>query len=161
MTLSINDVCDFIIVKVAGDEAAPLNLLKLQKLVYYAQAWHLAIHDKPLFEGRFQAWVHGPLNRALFDRFAAQKTLYSAVDTSDIQADFDMNRVPVESQRFLDTVLDEYAGLTGSQLEEMTHNEQPWIEARQGYRPSQRCEKEISQETMRRFYRQRMTSQAA
>ena len=37
----------------AGDS---ITHLKLQKLVYYAQAWFLALNDKPLFEEEMQAW---------------------------------------------------------------------------------------------------------
>ena len=35
--------------------------LKLQKLLYYAQAWHLVFRGKPLFRERIEAWVHGPV----------------------------------------------------------------------------------------------------
>ena len=38
-----------------------LTNLKLQKLMYYSQAWHLALRDIPLFNEDFQAWVHGPV----------------------------------------------------------------------------------------------------
>ena len=43
--------------------------LKLQKLVYYAQAWHLALRDVPLFEEDFEAWVHGPVIPALYQEY--------------------------------------------------------------------------------------------
>jgi len=43
-----------------------ISNLKLQKPVYYADAWHLANCDKPLIQEDFQAWVHGPAIPALF-----------------------------------------------------------------------------------------------
>ena len=46
-----------------------LTNLKLQKLVYYAQAWYLALTDEPLFDGEFEAWVHGPVNYHLYKKY--------------------------------------------------------------------------------------------
>jgi uncharacterized phage-associated protein len=45
----------------AHDSGEFISNLKLQKLLYYSQAWHLAIFDRRLFPERFQAWVHGPV----------------------------------------------------------------------------------------------------
>ena len=42
---------------------------KLQKLCYYAQAWYYALKDKRLMRSDFQAWVHGPVSPALYERF--------------------------------------------------------------------------------------------
>jgi uncharacterized phage-associated protein len=52
--------------------------------------------------------------------------------------------------------LETYAKLSGVQLEEMTHKETPWIEARKGYRSSQRCEEPINAEVMREYYAARL-----
>ncbi|MES1173555.1 MAG: type II toxin-antitoxin system antitoxin SocA domain-containing protein, partial [Myxococcales bacterium] len=60
MTITVHDVCDYTIVK-CSDAGEPLSALKLQKLVYYAQAWYLAFAGVPLFHGTFEAWVHGPV----------------------------------------------------------------------------------------------------
>ena len=43
---------------------------QLQKLCYYAQAWHLALLDRPLFEEEIQAWVHDPVIPALYPIYA-------------------------------------------------------------------------------------------
>ena len=156
--MTLDDACDFIITKVTADDdtSARLNVHKLHKLLYYAQAWHLAIHDRPLFQGAFQAWVHGPVSREIYDRFRDSKGMYSAVFSSDIRPMFNMDALSVEEQRFLETLLEEYAPLTGTQLEEMTHAEDPWKEARRNCLPSQRCEVVIKEETMRSFYRARL-----
>jgi uncharacterized phage-associated protein len=52
------------------EEATPLTHLQLQKLLYYAQGWCLAMHDRPLFDGAIQAWRHGPVVREVFPKFA-------------------------------------------------------------------------------------------
>lgn len=147
----IDDVCDYIILK-HGDG---LTHLKLQKLMYYAQAWHLALYREPLFQGKFQAWIHGPVNREIYDRFRDQKSLYGLIHTDDIRQTFDMDDIRVEVTAHLNEILDEYARFTGSELEELTHTEAPWIEARKGFRPSQRCETEIDDNLMAHFYGER------
>jgi uncharacterized phage-associated protein len=43
-----------------------LTHLKLQKLLYYAQGWHLAFFDVPLFEDPIEAWRHGPVVGSLY-----------------------------------------------------------------------------------------------
>jgi uncharacterized phage-associated protein len=154
-----DDVCDYIIVKV-GEAGASLNHLKLQKLMYYAQAWHLAFYGNPLFAGKFQAWIHGPVLRELYDRFSGTKTLYSEITEGDIRPDFDMGAVSNSDAAHIDSILETYAGLTGSQLEEMTHHEDPWLRARGGLRPSQRCEAEIDEGLMARYYAQRLVETA-
>ena len=153
--MTLNDVSDYITLKVM-DAGVGMNLLKLQKLVYYSQAWHLAIKGRPLFDGKFQAWVHGPVSRQLYDRFSATKSLYSPMLTTDIRSDFDPNDLSSEDRAHLDAVLEVYAQFTGSQLEEMTHQEDPWNEARKGFAPSQRCEVDIDEEVMKRYYGARL-----
>ena len=153
--VNINSACDYIVLKVkqAGES---LNLLKLQKLLYYAQAWHLAFYGERLFVGKFQAWIHGPVNREIYDRFVGSKSLYSEVNEEDIEAGFNIEAVPEEQRNHIDRVLEVYAKFRGSQLEEMSHGETPWIEARMGYRPTERCENEINEESMRRYYANRV-----
>lgn len=150
--MDIHDATDYIILKTTAEAGVRLNLLKLQKLLYYVQAWHLAFYDKPLFAGQFQAWIHGPVNRELYDRYSSTKILYSEVAEQDIHPTFDLNRLSQQERIHIDTVLEVYAKCTGSQLEEMTRSEDPWIEARQGYEPNQRCEVYIREETIRNYY---------
>lgn len=148
----IDDVCDYVIQRLveAGDD---LSLLKLQKLLYYIQAWHLAFYKAPLFSGRFQAWVHGPVSRHVYDRFAQSKMLYSTLTTADIRDDFKMSALSVEDRRHIKDVLDVYGKFTGNQLEELSHAEKPWIAARGNSKPNERCETEIDEAQMAKFYK--------
>ncbi len=155
MTANLHDVCDYIISRVCN-AGSSMNELKLQKLLYYAQAWHLAVFGSRLFDERFQAWVHGPVSRAVYDRFGATKSLYSPVELSDVRPKFDFKALTEEQREHIDSVLEVYAGYTGTQLEQLTHNEEPWMQARVGYRESQRCEVEIDEDLMRQFYGQRL-----
>ena len=147
---TVNQVVDYIVVKV--DEAnASLNLLKLQKLLYYIQAWALATTGKPVFSNKFQAWVHGPVCREVYDRFRETHSLYDQVTVTDgIRAS--ASDLDLATREHVDEVLEAYAGLSGSQLEAMTHREQPWIQARGNRNPAERCEVEIDERVMADFY---------
>ena len=153
----INDICDFTIFRLV-ESGVSLNNLKLQKLLYYHQAWSLALRNETLFDGKFEAWVHGPVNRAIFDRFSDSKSLYSVVAKPDIRPEFDESTIETEPKLHVLSVLEAYGDFADTQLEDMTHREEPWIEARNGIPQNQRCETEIREDTMRRFYAKRVSS---
>jgi uncharacterized phage-associated protein len=149
----VQDVADYIIMRF--EEAGSLSILKLQKLLYYVQAWHLALYDCHCFDGEFQAWVHGPVNRDVYDRFKADKSMYSCVTASDIRSNSGYEALPLSTCDHVNAVLVAYGGLTDDQLETMTHHEDPWIEARKGFKSNERCEVPIKAATMKQYYRQR------
>jgi uncharacterized phage-associated protein len=154
---SIHTVCDYTIFRLKAEDEFVCNNLKLQKLLYYIQAWHLAFHDKRLFDGDFQAWIHGPVNREIYDRFKNTKGLYSEITVYDIADEFFGDKMTEFEKKHIDSVLEVYAGLPSFELEKMTHNEDPWIAARAGYKPTERCERAISNDLMRDYYRARLS----
>ena len=119
---------------------------QLQKLCYYAQAWHCALLDKPLFDEEIQAWVHGPVCPVLYSYYANYgwtpiKKLYGASP-----------RFSAESLGVLRAVYSTYSKFDGAQLETLTHSELPWREARGNISPFEPSDKVISVESMRRYY---------
>lgn len=150
-TTNINDVVDYIVGQFA-DEEGSLSILKLQKLLYYVQAWHLAFGRGPFFAGRFQAWVHGPVSREVYDRFKDTHSLFSTVGERDIRSSFNPNALPTEARDHIDEILEAYGKFSGVQLENMTHEEFPWVQARGTLKPFERCETEIEEGLMREFY---------
>jgi uncharacterized phage-associated protein len=157
--MKTDDACDYIIVRLS-EGGVFLNVLKLHKLLYYCQAWSLAFGRGRLFPSYFQAWVHGPVSRDIYDRFVQSKALYSPVTISDIRPGFDPLALAEHERAVLNSVLEVYAPLTGDQLEEMTHREDPWIEARRGVTPSARSDSMISEDTMKKFYAARLETPA-
>jgi uncharacterized phage-associated protein len=138
-----------------------MSHLKLQKIIYYIEALHLAYFDKSLIDDDFQAWLHGPVSRKIYDALKGYSVLYSEVE---YKAD-ETNRNPTdliksaltEDQVVLMTdILTEYSKLTSYQLETLTHEETPWIEARKGVPIGDRCENIISKETMRTYYKKEL-----
>jgi len=119
---------------------------KLQKLCYYAQAWFITLKDIRLSDAVFEAWVHGPVSPALYERFKQYGYL-----TIRIVDDY----IPVimeEDAELLESVWQTYGEYTGNALEALSHSEQPWIIARSGYAPNERCSVPISLESMKDYY---------
>lgn len=153
---AVDDVADYVIAKCLETDTY-LNVLKLHKLLYYIQAWHLAFFEgRRAIDGDFQAWIHGPVNRHLYDRFRADKSMYSRLTKRDMREDFQVESLPPEVISHIDGALEVYASFSDDQLEEMTHKEEPWIEARGSCKPRDRCETVIKDETMRVFYSARI-----
>lgn len=150
----INDVCDYIIVNLS--EGGSLNVLKLHKLLYYVQAWSLTFSGQRAFDDDFQAWVHGPVNRSIYDRFSNETTMYSNLNNQHIREGFNPETLPSDLKSKIDGVLEIYAPFAGYQLEQMTHQELPWINAREGVPSSERSENVISDEDMITCYSSRI-----
>jgi uncharacterized phage-associated protein len=154
----INDVSDYIIVK-TSEAGVSMNLLKLQKLLYYCEAWSQAFYDKPLTGELFQAWVHGPVNRSVYDRYKDSKVLYSDVTVSDINPSFRFESLSEKERAHVDSVLEAYGKYSGTELELMTHREAPWVRARGNCRSSERCEETIDPKFMGTYYKARLQAQ--
>lgn len=123
---------------------------KLQKLCYYAQSWSLALLNKPLFDQEFEAWVHGPVNRSIWNRFRDKG--YLDISASEI-SDGNIDNIDHQTSAFLESVWNTYGDFTGYQLELLSHKEQPWIEARGTLPESAPSSRTINPATMKSYYR--------
>lgn len=152
-TLDVNIVTDVVIDKMNDYSGKSLlSNLKLQKILYYLQAWCLGIHGKELFNGSIQAWIHGPVCVEVYNRFRDTKWLYSEMLKSDILNPEPIQHLNKDEDEFINFVLENYGRFSGAELEAMTHNESPWIEAREGYGPNDRCDVQISNDKMKLYY---------
>ena len=144
---SVFDVARYILVRLDEDRKLPITTWKLQKLVYYSQAWSLVWDDATLFEEPMQAWANGPVCPALYAVHRGKfqiSTLPDTVGSADNLSDAQKETINV--------VLAHYGPKTAQYLSELTHLEQPWISARGDLRPGQRGENGISLESMAEYY---------
>lgn len=144
-----NQIADWFLAKLdtnAGDTISPR---KLQKLVYYAQAWHLTAFRQPLFNDPIQAWVHGPVIPALYERFKnSGRDCLNEVNNSGLEKiDF-----PKETEALLNEVYTVYGEHSASYLEQLIHRETPWIKARKGLQLYQHSDAIITTESMINYY---------
>lgn len=130
-----------------------ISNLKLQKLVYYSDAWHLANHGEPLIQEDFQAWVHGPVIPALYGEY--KHFSWQPIDRPDLneQAYASIReKFDPKTLLLMDAVTDSYFGLSAFELEKMTHSELPWRAARSGLADDEPSYNIISKESMREYY---------
>ena len=81
------DVAEYVL-----SEVGYVSTMKLQKLVFYSQAYSLVTFDEPLFSDDFEAWVNGPVCPPLF---RAHKGLF-VVGKGDLRAEGDLGKVTKE-----------------------------------------------------------------
>ena len=109
-----------------------MNPKKLQKLCYYAYAWVLAKSDgkAKLFDGKFEAWIHGPVMPSLYCEYANYEIDEEIPQRHSIPRDVKRND---DLYRYLNDIYEDYGRkYDANQLEEMTHMEVPWKKARLG-----------------------------
>jgi len=123
-----------------------LSTMKLQKLCYYAQVRSLVWDDAPLFEEDFQAWANGPICPELFFKTQGKYSV-NARDETGGTGDLTDNQKDT-----IDTVLDYYGSHDAQWLSQLTHLEDPWIEARKGAPIGQVCSNVITKESIAMYY---------
>lgn len=136
----VHDVAAYIISKVRHIDA-----MKLQKLLYYAQAWAVVWDDKPLFSARIEAWANGPVVREVFKAYQGQYRVSEAKYGNPLA-------LTQEEKKTVDAVLKFYGSKNGYYLSQLTHRERPWMEARKGFAPGELCDVEITKAAMRDYY---------
>jgi uncharacterized phage-associated protein len=141
--VSALDVAAYILEK--QPKKQPLTAWKLQKLVYYCQAWALVWDEQPLFKEKILAWANGPVVKELYERhrgmfYVEKLTKGNAKHLSENQKDT------------IDHVLQAYGDKSAQWLSDLSHRENPWIEARQGLNPGERGEVEIQLSAMLDYY---------
>ena len=122
-----------------------MSTMKLQKLVYYGQAWSLVWDEAPLFAEDIEAWANGPVVRELFDYHRGMYQI-SEVLTGNPRV---LSKIQQES---VDAVLEYYKDRPAQSLIELSHCEAPWIEARKGLPPLVRGNKIIPLDSIANYY---------
>lgn len=137
------------------ERVGSMTTMKLQKLVYYSQAWQLAFHNSPLFADRIEAWSEGPVTRVLHEghRRRYQVSTWPSGNAA---------RLTAQEKETIDWVVDKYAGFSAESLSQMSHLDSPWRVARGLLPDGERSNAEIPHDAMRNFYsRQRSDPEVA
>ncbi len=144
--ITLNQLVDYFI-WFANDVGSYLSNQKLQKLLYYAQAWYLALYDIPLFDEEFEAWIHGPTIPSLFYEYKEKfgfKPILKEVEKPDFSP---------ELENFLEELNDDYFFRDAYELELMVRQEDPWLITRDGLPKDEPSHAIISKELMRDYYK--------
>lgn len=140
--VNVFDVAKYILEQVSITSA-----MKLQKLVYYSQAWHTVWSDKPLFENRIEAWANGPVCPNLYNyhrgQFQVDLRAFPWGSSENLTAD---------QKDSINEVLKVYGDKTSQWLSDLTHMEKPWIEARGDLQLGESSSREIPLASMVEYY---------
>jgi uncharacterized phage-associated protein len=119
------EVANYFLKRQDPDAGDLMSNLKLQKLVYYAQGFHLAILESPLFNEPIQAWEHGPVCVPLYHEYKKFESNAIEVPYNAPYVDFSEKTTEV-----LDMVHKYYGQFSAWKLRNLTHEDAPWINAR-------------------------------
>ena len=143
----INDVARYILEKLAPDPFGDrVTAWKLQKLVYYCQAWSLVWDEKELFSEPIEAWADGPVCPELYYQHKGRLRLFAG----DIEGE--PSRLSEDEAETVDAVITHYGNKSGRYLSDLTHMERPWMEARGDTPPGVRSNAIIAHESMVEYY---------
>jgi uncharacterized phage-associated protein len=137
--VTVHDVAAFIL-----EQQGEMTAMKLQKLVYYSQAWSLVWDEEPLFAEPIEAWANGPVVRSLYIRhqgtFKVKNWEGDPTKLSELQRETILK------------VLEFYGPMPAQALSDLTHNEDPWRKARVGLAVGDRGSRVISHSEIAEYY---------
>lgn len=137
----------------ASDGEDRLTNMRVQKLLYYCQGWHLAETGSPLFDESIEAWVHGPVVRGVYGQLRPYGA--NVIDPKDLGG-YEADPTDAE-ERFIVSVWNTYKDYSTTSLRDMTHRETPWRTARRGIADDAPSEAEIGHESMAAYFLPRLT----
>jgi uncharacterized phage-associated protein len=143
---NVNNVANYFLSKTIDEEDSKITNLKLQKLLYYAQGFHLALFDKELFNENIEAWMHGPVSPDAYQEF--KKFGANIIPCDECEEDFD--KIFSHDQiELLDEIYDIFGQFSGWKLRDMTHEEPTWINNKD-------TASEISKDEMKEYFKTRV-----
>lgn len=111
------------------EEVTPLML---QKLLYFIQGVYSALYGRPIFAEDCRAWIHGPVFPEVYDLFRDFR--YNPIDDARFALiEGTADALTEEEKKAIDLVVNTFGMYGGKVLERITHNEDPWKNARKGY----------------------------
>lgn len=138
--VNVHDIAAYIL-----ERKAPITAMKLQKLVYYAQAWSLVWDENPLFGEPVQAWVNGPIVPVLYEWHKGRYRLSAWLHGHP-------SALSAVERETVDAVLEFYGDKTSQWLGDLTRQEAPWRDARKGLALEERGYAEITHAAMAEYY---------
>lgn len=105
----------------AGDT---ISNLKLQKLLYYAQGFSLALENRPLFDEPLVAWTHGPVVVEVYHAYKGHGS-----GAIPLPRGLDLRSFDKTTRELLNEVYHVYGQYAAWKLRGMTHEEPPWRNA--------------------------------
>lgn len=130
------------------EEVTPLML---QKLLYFIQGVYSALYGRPIFAEDCRAWIHGPVYPEVYDLFRDFK--YNPIDDARFALlEGTADALTEDEKTVIDLVVNTFGMYGGKVLERITHNEDPWKNARKGYGDSIPSSEILTKKSIMRYY---------
>ena len=133
------------------EELEEVTPFMLQKLLYFIQGVYSALYGRPIYEEDCRAWIHGPVYPEVYDLFRDFK--YNPIDDARFALlEGTEDALTDDEKRVIDLVVNTFGMYGGKVLEKITHNEDPWMEARKGYGDSIPSSELLPKERIMKYY---------
>ena len=146
-------VAEWIVRYRSDDLGVPVDSMQLQKLIVYAQSFCLALTGEPLFADEVHAWRDGIVVKKVYHAykpFGSQPIVAPELEPGE---DGNEPRFTERVESFLKQVISFLGGYTAIRLSDAVHSEEPWRQARQGYKRRDLSDVWIKKDTLRAYYR--------
>lgn len=131
-------------------QTSEITPLALQKLLYFSQGLYLATYNKPIFKDDCEAWVHGPVYPDIYRQFKSYG--FTPIDEKKDYYFFSCIDLNDNEKEILDLVVQTFGIYSGKTLENITHKEEPWINARNGISIIECSNNKISKEAVEKYF---------
>lgn len=129
-------------------EVTPLSL---QKILYFIQGIYMVLYDKPLYKEDCMAWIHGPVYEEVYNLFKDFK--YNPIEDDRFAIFKDrFEELSEQEKMVIDLVINTFGKYSGKVLEDITHEESPWKNARAGYESSEPSREIISKDEIKDYF---------
>ncbi len=122
--------------------------MALQKTLYYIQGFYYAFYNVFIFEEDCQAWVHGPVFREVYNKYKDYH-----FDPIKRPPSFNTSLLSVDEKAVCDGVINSMCRYSGKILEEFTHIEKPWLDARRDIPADEPSDKIISKQIIGDYFK--------
>ena len=113
------DIANKMISKTDLEHGDTISNLKLQKMMYYQQGFHLAYFGTPLFDEDIVAWQYGPVVPSVYKE-------YKSFESNSISTSKEGISLSDDEEELFNNVYEEYNQFSAVALMKMTHEESPW-----------------------------------
>lgn len=149
-SINATNIAEYFIWK-SQQERSPVTNKKLQKLLYYTQAWSLVLLKEKMFTDDIEAWVHGPAVREVYLKYKdfGFEPITETVDSQSFKFNDDQVKL-------MNDIWSVYGCYDAGYLEALSHSEDPWKQARAGLDADAASQNIIDPKIMTTYYSKRL-----
>lgn len=143
MAYNVLDIANKLLFLADDGNGELMSNMKLQKMLYYQQGYHLALFDEPLFEEDLEAWMYGPVVPVVYEH-------YKINGSKGIQPEKSVIKLTNKEEALFNEVYRIYGIYSATGLMNLSHSEKPWNSVPTG------TGNVISKSTLKMFFKKKL-----